>query len=302
MTSAHRRVRRHVVVQRAPRLDRPRWRRHVPQGASCPRRATRPTSPPTASITYRRSASRRDAKTWQIVVADGTTRRTTRPSRVDVRPPGSTVPDDERRPRRDARRRAGHRRAARERHQLGPRAAAPHPRRRGRRAPTIVPDFAEQDVHVHRRRARHLLRAVPRVRGRRERRPGLVRVDVLEAARRDLPPVAVRDVALLPTGGDVLVNVLANDIGSGRRHPRRAVRHRSRPTAASRSPCSTTRRCASPTRASLDRAGAHQVPDLERLASPPRARSSSSPFPRPTQIAPAGRERRHGRSSGRATS
>ncbi|KRA25038.1 hypothetical protein ASD65_11835 [Microbacterium sp. Root61] len=41
--------------------------------------------------------------------------------------------------------------------------------------------------------------------------PGLVRVDVLEDADTDLPPIAVRDVALLPSGGDVLVNVLAND-------------------------------------------------------------------------------------------
>lgn len=41
--------------------------------------------------------------------------------------------------------------------------------------------------------------------------PGLVRVDVLPESNEDLPPVAVRDVALLPGGGEVLVNVLAND-------------------------------------------------------------------------------------------
>ncbi len=40
---------------------------------------------------------------------------------------------------------------------------------------------------------------------------GLVRIDVIEAAEVDLPPVAVRDVALLPTGGDVLIGVLNND-------------------------------------------------------------------------------------------
>lgn len=40
---------------------------------------------------------------------------------------------------------------------------------------------------------------------------GLVRVDVLAKADTTLPPVAVRDVALLPSGGDVLANVLAND-------------------------------------------------------------------------------------------
>ncbi|GAA3651686.1 Ig-like domain-containing protein [Microbacterium marinilacus] len=42
--------------------------------------------------------------------------------------------------------------------------------------------------------------------------PGLVRVDVLEPAASDLPPVAVRDVAMLPAGGEVLVDVLANDM------------------------------------------------------------------------------------------
>ncbi|KAA9106450.1 Ig-like domain-containing protein [Microbacterium rhizomatis] len=41
--------------------------------------------------------------------------------------------------------------------------------------------------------------------------PGLVRVDVLDGTETDLPPIAVRDVALLPSGGEVLVNVLAND-------------------------------------------------------------------------------------------
>lgn len=40
---------------------------------------------------------------------------------------------------------------------------------------------------------------------------GLVRIDVLAEADADAGPVAVRDVALLPSGGEVLVNVLAND-------------------------------------------------------------------------------------------
>lgn len=40
---------------------------------------------------------------------------------------------------------------------------------------------------------------------------GLVRIDVLAKADTTSPPVAVRDVALLPSGGEVLVNVLAND-------------------------------------------------------------------------------------------
>ncbi|WP_110588103.1 Ig-like domain-containing protein [Microbacterium suaedae] len=42
--------------------------------------------------------------------------------------------------------------------------------------------------------------------------PGLVRVDVVEPEDTVEPPVAVRDVALLPEGGDTLVNVLANDV------------------------------------------------------------------------------------------
>jgi len=41
--------------------------------------------------------------------------------------------------------------------------------------------------------------------------PGLVRVDVIEDGDTDLPPVAVRDIALLPAGGEVLVDVLQND-------------------------------------------------------------------------------------------
>ncbi len=41
--------------------------------------------------------------------------------------------------------------------------------------------------------------------------PGLVRVDVLPEGESDLPPIAVRDVALLPAGDEVLVNVLSND-------------------------------------------------------------------------------------------
>lgn len=41
--------------------------------------------------------------------------------------------------------------------------------------------------------------------------PGIVRIDVADAAEQDLPPVAVRDVALLPTGGEVLLGVLNND-------------------------------------------------------------------------------------------
>lgn len=41
--------------------------------------------------------------------------------------------------------------------------------------------------------------------------PGLIRVDVVESSTDSGLPIAVRDTALLPSGGDVLVNVLGND-------------------------------------------------------------------------------------------
>lgn len=41
---------------------------------------------------------------------------------------------------------------------------------------------------------------------------GIVRIDVVAAGSSPLPPVAVRDLALLPTGRDTLVDVLANDV------------------------------------------------------------------------------------------
>ncbi|WP_243233720.1 Ig-like domain-containing protein, partial [Microbacterium sp. CIAB417] len=44
---------------------------------------------------------------------------------------------------------------------------------------------------------------------------GLVRIDVEGATQEDLAPIAVRDVALLPTGGEVLVGVLNNDTDPG---------------------------------------------------------------------------------------
>lgn len=43
----------------------------------------------------------------------------------------------------------------------------------------------------------------------------VVRVDVIEDSATSRPPVAVRDVALLPAGGEVLVDVLANDTDPG---------------------------------------------------------------------------------------
>ncbi len=75
---------------------------------------------------------------------------------------------------------------------------------------TIVPDFANKTFTFTAAGpgtyyAQYLVSAGP------NSVPGLVRVDVLPASDDDLPPVAVRDIALLPVGGDVLVNVLSND-------------------------------------------------------------------------------------------
>lgn len=75
---------------------------------------------------------------------------------------------------------------------------------------SIVPDFADKTFSFISSipgtyYAQYLVSAGP------NSVPGLVRVDVLPASNEDLPPVAVRDVALLPGGGEVLVNVLSND-------------------------------------------------------------------------------------------
>lgn len=45
--------------------------------------------------------------------------------------------------------------------------------------------------------------------------PGIIRVDVVAPSATDLPPIAVRDLAMLPTGREVLVDVLANDSDPG---------------------------------------------------------------------------------------
>ncbi|WP_461472249.1 Ig-like domain-containing protein [Microbacterium sp. HJ5] len=75
---------------------------------------------------------------------------------------------------------------------------------------TIVPDFANKtfsfrsdvpgDYYVQ-----YLVAAGPK------NAEGLVRVQVLAEADTTSPPIAVRDVALLPSGGEVLANVLTND-------------------------------------------------------------------------------------------
>ncbi|MFK4759643.1 Ig-like domain-containing protein [Microbacterium sp. ZW T5_45] len=75
---------------------------------------------------------------------------------------------------------------------------------------TVVPDFTNKTFTFSSQKAgtyyvQYLATAGPK------NGEGLVRVDVLDATETDLPPVAVRDVALLRSGGDALVGVLAND-------------------------------------------------------------------------------------------
>ncbi len=60
---AHGRDRRHGLVQHPPGLDRPRRRRHLPQGGRGRCRATRSTSAPTASSPTRRQRACRGART-----------------------------------------------------------------------------------------------------------------------------------------------------------------------------------------------------------------------------------------------
>ena len=75
---------------------------------------------------------------------------------------------------------------------------------------TIVPDFANKSFTfrsdtVGTQYVEYLAAAGP------SSATGYVRVDVVPDEDVDLPPVAVRDVALLPAGGEALVNALGND-------------------------------------------------------------------------------------------
>lgn len=75
---------------------------------------------------------------------------------------------------------------------------------------TVVPDFANKSFTfrsdtVGTQYVEYLAAAGP------SSATGYVRVDVVPDEEVDLPPVAVRDVALLPAGGEALVNALGND-------------------------------------------------------------------------------------------
>ncbi|MGF3057491.1 Ig-like domain-containing protein [Microbacterium sp. YY-01] len=160
-------------------------------------------------ITYRAVASLQGRKDIDITVGDGQGAVAAGTLRLDVRPPGSTLPKTN----------ADHvvTRAG-ESVVVSPlvndTSSGREPLRLARvddvEGADITADFpnkkftfrAEQPGVYY---AQYLVSAGPNA------VPGLVRVDVLEAEESDLPPVAVRDVALLPSGGDVLVGVLNND-------------------------------------------------------------------------------------------
>jgi hypothetical protein len=160
-------------------------------------------------LTYKATASLQGRKDIQVTVADGFGEVATTTLTLDVRPQGSTKPKTN----------ADHvvtyvgeqitvaplandTSSGREQLRLGRVDEVP--------GATVLPDFPNKTftfsapaVGVY--YVQYLATAGP------ENGEGLVRIDVIESKDVDLPPVAVRDVALLPTGGDVLVGVLNND-------------------------------------------------------------------------------------------
>lgn len=161
-------------------------------------------------ITYKATASQQGRKEIQVSVADGYGETATATVTLDVRPEGSTKPKTN----------ADHvvtrvgeqvtvaplandTSSGRELLRLGRVNEVP--------GATVLPDAPNKTFSFSAEApgtyyVLYLATAGP------ESTEGIVRVDVLEASETDLPPVAVRDVALLPTGGDVLIGVLANDI------------------------------------------------------------------------------------------
>nr|WP_314845655.1 Ig-like domain-containing protein [uncultured Microbacterium sp.] len=161
-------------------------------------------------LTYKATASLQGQKAVDVTVADAFGEIGTTTITLDVRPPGSTDPKTN----------ADHvvtrvgeqvtvaplandTSSGREQLRLG---------RVDEQVPgaTVVPDFTNKTFTFSATTpntyyVQYLATAGPK------NGEGLVRVDVLDAAESDLPPVAVRDVALLRSGGDVLVGVLAND-------------------------------------------------------------------------------------------
>ncbi|WXH15340.1 Ig-like domain-containing protein [Microbacterium sp. LTA6] len=160
-------------------------------------------------LTYKATASQQGRKDVQVTVADGSGETSTATITLDVRPQGTTKPKTN----------ADHvvTRVG-EQITVAPLAndtsSGREPLRLGRvdESPgaTILPDFTNKTFTFSAPTAgvyyvQYLATAGP------ENGEGLVRIDVTEGAEVDLPPVAVRDVALLPTGGDALIGVLNND-------------------------------------------------------------------------------------------
>lgn len=160
-------------------------------------------------ITYRAVASLQGRKDIAVTVADGEGDATSGILRLDVRPPGSTLPKTN----------ADHVvTGVGESVTVSPlvndTSSGREPLRLARvdevEGTDITPDFSNKKFTFRADKAgtyyvQYLVTAGPNA------VPGLVRVDVNEVTASDLPPVAVRDVALLPSGGDVLVGVLNND-------------------------------------------------------------------------------------------
>ena len=218
------RGRRHREVQRAAGLARSRRRRHVPEGRDRGSRRPGRLHAPTAQLTYHaRSRACRAARRSRSSSPTRSARSPRAPSASTCARPGP--PSRSRTPTTRVTRagRAGHRLPARERLQL--RAGSRCASRRVDEMPgaTIVPDFAERDLHVHGRRARRLLRAVPRAAPARTTVPGLVRVDVLdETADGGAADRGARRGAAAH-GRRRARRRARQRHRSGRRHPRRAV-------------------------------------------------------------------------------
>ena len=161
-------------------------------------------------ITYKATASLQGRKEVQVTVADGFGETYVGTISLDVRPEGSTDPKTN----------ADHvvTRVG-EQVTVAPLAndtsSGREPLRLGRvdESPgaTILPDYPNKTFTFSAAApgtyyVQYLATAGPK------NAQGLVRVDVQDESDNDLPPIAVRDVALLPSGGDVLVGVLANDM------------------------------------------------------------------------------------------
>ncbi|MDQ4215245.1 Ig-like domain-containing protein [Microbacterium sp. ASV81] len=165
---------------------------------------------PDGQFTYHAIASMPGRKEIKVVVADALGELTTGTVRLDVRPAGTTEPKTE----------ADHvvTRAGEQvtvSPLLNDSSSGREPLRLARvdevPGAVLTPNFAEGTFTFQAALpgvyyAQYLASAGPNA------VPGLVRIDVLDKTAEAAPPIAVRDVALLPAGGDVLVGVLNNDI------------------------------------------------------------------------------------------